>query len=171
MLKDILTENLDVVFCGTAKGKASALKGYYYAGPGNKFYGILHSTRFTPKRLLPTDCYFINEYGIGLTDLVHTEYGNDNEISNDSYEVDVFIKKMEQYKPKFIGFTSKAAASFALGFKGVTSLVDYGLQSRTIGESKVFVLPSTSGNARRFWDETYWFELKKLIHQSATDKV
>jgi len=168
MLKDVLTENLDVVFCGTAKGKASALKGYYYAGPGNKFYGILHSTNLTPKRLLPTDCYSINEYGIGLTDLVHTEYGNDKDINSDSYEVDVFIKKMEQYKPKFIGFTSKAAASFALGCRGVTSIIDYGLQSRTIGASKVFVLPSTSGSARRFWDEKYWFELKKLIQKSAS---
>ena len=112
---------------------------------------------------MPTDCYSINEHGIGLTDLVHTEYGNDNEISNESYEIDVFIKKMEQYKPKFIGFTSKKAASFALGFKGVTSLIDYGLQNQTIGVSKVFVLPSTSGSARRFWDEKYWFELKKLM--------
>ncbi len=33
MLKDILKENLSVVFCGTAKGKASATKGFYYAGP------------------------------------------------------------------------------------------------------------------------------------------
>ena len=73
MLKDVWAENLDVVFCGTAKGKASALKGYYYAGPGNKFYGILHSANFTPKRLLPAGCYSINEYGIGLTDLVHKE--------------------------------------------------------------------------------------------------
>ena len=169
MLKDVLTENLDVVFCGTAKGKASALKGYYYAHSGNKFYGILHSANFTPIKILPSDCYSINQYRIGLTDLVHTEYGNDNEISDASYEIDVFIKKMEQYKPKFIGFTSKAAASFALGFKGATSLIDYGLQNRLIGESKVFVLPSTSGSARGFWDETHWFELKKLIQQSSTD--
>lgn len=171
MLRDILTENLDVVFCGTAKGKASALKGYYYAGPGNKFYGILHSTNLTPKRLLPTDCYSINEYGIGLTDLVHTEYGNDREINRDSYDVNSFIKKMEVYKPRFIGFTSKAAASFAFGLNGVTSLVEYGLQNRTIGASKVFVLPSTSGSARRFWDEKYWYELKELVQQSSDIKV
>lgn len=163
MLKDVLTENLDVVFCGTAKGKASALKGYYYAGPGNKFYSILHSSGFTPKRLSPADCYSINDYGIGLTDLVHVEYGNDRDISHNSYEVDAFIKKMEQYKPKFIGFTSKTAASFALGFKGVTSFINYGLQTWTIGESKVFVLPSTSGSARGFWDEKHWFDLKSLI--------
>lgn len=32
MLKDVLTANLNVVFCGTAKGKASAGLGYYYPG-------------------------------------------------------------------------------------------------------------------------------------------
>ncbi len=166
MLKDVLKENLDVVFCGTAKGKASALKGYYYAGPGNKFYAILHSAGFTSKRLLPTDCYTINVYGIGLTDLVHTEYGNDNQISKESYEVDAFIAKMIQYKPQFIAFTSKAAAAYAFGFKGVTSLIDYGLQSQKIGVSQVYVLPSTSGSARRFWDERYWKELNTLIKNS-----
>lgn len=166
MLKDVLIENLDVVFCGTAKGKASALKGFYYAGPGNKFYNILHSAGFTSNRLCPTDCYSMNEYGIGLTDLVHTEYGNDNEISKESYEVDAFIKKMKHYKPKFIAFTSKTAASYALGFKGVTSLLDYGLQSQTIGESKIFVLPSTSGKARAHWDKKFWFELKEIINST-----
>lgn len=163
MLEDILQKDLKVVFCGTAKGKASVEKGFYYAGPGNKFYAILHQAGFTPTRLLPSDCYSINKYRIGLTDLVHTESGNDNQISKESYEVDLFIEKMINYKPKYIAFTSKAAASFALGFKGVTSLVDYGLQSQNIGESKVFVLPSTSGSARAFWDEKYWFELREIV--------
>ncbi len=163
MLKDVLAYNLDVVFCGTAKGKKSALSGFYYAGPGNKFYSILHSAGFTPHKLAPTECYTINQFKIGLTDLVHTEYGNDNQIKNESYELERFISKMVEYNPKYIGFTSKKAASFALGFQGITSLISYGLQPQLIGSSKVFVLPSTSGNARRFWNEKYWHELSKLI--------
>lgn len=114
--------------------------------------------------------FVINDFGIGLTDLVHTQYGNDKEISSENYEVDLFIEKMCKYKPDYIAFTSKAAASFALDFKGVTSLLDYGLQNQTIGSSKVFVLPSTSGSARRFWDEKYWFQLKELIFSSAIQK-
>lgn len=165
MLKDVLKENLNVVFCGTAKGKASATKGFYYAGPGNKFYAILHQAGFTNSRLLPTDCYSINTYNIGLTDLVHTESGNDNQISKESYEVDLFIEKMKSYKPNYIAFTSKAAASFALGFKGVTNIIEYGMQNQMIGDSKVFVLPSTSGSARAYWDEKYWFELSSIIKQ------
>ena len=167
MLKDILDKNLDIIFCGTAKGEASARKGFYYAGPGNKFYGILYQAGFTHHRLEPKDCYDINKYKIGLTDLVHTEFGNDNEISDESYDVKGFIEKMEKYQPKYIAFNSKKGASFVLGFKGVTKLVEYGLQEKTIGKSKLYVLPSTSGSARRFWNEKYWTDLKKMINNSS----
>jgi TDG/mug DNA glycosylase family protein len=159
MLTDVLTNNLDVVFCGTAKGEASARKGFYYAGPGNKFYGTLYKMGFTPVKLEPKDCYEINQYNIGLTDLVHTEFGNDSEISDSSYDVDGFREKMQVYKPKFIAFNGKKAASFFLGYKGVTSLVDFGLQEKALGNSKIFVLPSTSGSARKYWDESYWIDL------------
>lgn len=165
MLKDVLTTNLDIVFCGTAKGKASALKGFYYAGPSNKFYSILHSAGFTPKKLEPRYCYDVGNYKIGLTDLVHNEYGNDNQISSENYDVAGFISKMEKFQPKYIAFNGKTATSFVLGYQGVTSLVNYGQQNKTIGHSKLFVLPSTSWNSRRYWDESYWFDLKKLIEQ------
>ncbi len=166
MLSDVLSHNLDVVFCGTAKGEASAKLGFYYAGPGNKFYSILHKAGFTPHQLAPNECFNINQYNIGLTDLVHTEFGNDDEISDSSYEVENFISKMEKYQPKFIGFTSKKAAAFGLGFKGKTKFVDYGLQEKTIGKSQVFVLPSTSGSAVRYWNENYWLELKQLLNNN-----
>ena len=84
MLKDVLTYNLNVVFWGTAKGEASARLVFYYAGSGNKFYGILLKTGFMPHKLEPNECYDINQFNIGLTDLVHTEFGNDNEISDSS---------------------------------------------------------------------------------------
>lgn len=51
MLEDVLSGNIDIVFCGTAKSEKSAALGYYYAGPGNKFYGILHTADFTPYKL------------------------------------------------------------------------------------------------------------------------
>ncbi len=163
MLKDVLTYNLDVIFCGTAKGEASARLGFYYAGPGNKLYGILDKAGFTPHKLHPSDCYEINQYKIGFTDLVHTEFGNDDEISDSSYDVVGFIEKVKKFKPRYVAFNSKKGASFVLGFRGITKLVDYGLQKQKIGNSNLFVLPSTSGSARRYWDENYWFELKRLI--------
>lgn len=163
MLRDVLSHNLDVVFCGTAKGEASARLGFYYAGPGNRFYYILYEAGFTDRKLAPKDCYDINTFGIGLTDLVHNQAGNDNEIAKENYEIERFHEKMALYRPKYIGFTSKAAASFAMGHWGRTRLVNYGLQEQTIEGVRVFVLPSTSGSARGYWDESYWFALRALV--------
>ncbi|WP_126652978.1 mismatch-specific DNA-glycosylase [Chryseobacterium aureum] len=161
MLKDVLQCNLDVVFCGTAKGTLSVMKGFYYAAKGNQFYHILHKAGFTSNLLIPAECYKINQYSIGLIDLVHNQHGNDNEIDETNYDVDTFSNKIKIFKPKIVAFNGKKAAAFALGYQGKTKHVNYGEQNQMIGESKLFVLPSTSGSARRFWDESHWFELKK----------
>jgi len=166
MLPDVLTKDLNIVFCGTAKGEASARKGFYYAGPGNRFYGVLYEVGFTPMKLEPKDCYDVNQYNIGLTDLVHAEFGNDVDISDSSYDVKGFIKKMELFQPKYIAFNGKKSASFFLGYRGVTSLVDFGLQDKRIGTSQIYILPSTSGSARRYWDESYWIDLYERINRS-----
>jgi|TARA_R110000744_G_scaffold295735_2_gene405762 TDG/mug DNA glycosylase family protein len=163
MLKDVLTHNLDVIFCGTAKGETSARLGYYYAGPGNQFYPILYKTGLTDKLLLPSNCYDINKYKIGLTDLVHAQSGNDNQLHDQNYDIKSFKTKIVKYNPKFIAFNGKKSAAFALGFKGKTNKVQYGLQSQKIGDTTLFILPSTSGSARGFWDEGYWVELSNLI--------
>ena len=90
----------DCSFLWHSKRQSLCNKRILLCWAGNKFYAILYQAGFTPSRLLPTDCYSINNYGIGLTDLVHTESGNDNQISKESYEVDLFIKKMKHFKPK-----------------------------------------------------------------------
>jgi TDG/mug DNA glycosylase family protein len=151
------------VFCGTAKGEASARLGYYYGGPGNKFYGILYKSGLTPRKLDPKDCYDINSYRIGLTDVVHNQARNDRDILKENFDVAGFIEKIRYYQPKYVAFTSKTAPSFAMGYEGVTSLVNYGLQNQTFGITKIFVLPSTSRSARKYWNESYWFDLKNLL--------
>ena len=163
MLKDILAEDLAIVFCGTAKGKASMQKGFYYAGPGNKFYPILYKTGLTPVKLAPSDCYEINQYGIGLTDLVQHTFGNDDALTSADFDVELFLQKMEQYRPKFIAFNGKKSASYALGYHGKTDQLHYGLQEITIAKAMVYILPSTSGSASRFWDDDAWFNLKELV--------
>lgn len=53
--------------------------------------------------------------------------------------------------PGLIAFTSKTAARAALGYAA-----DYGLQPEPIGHTRVYVLPSPSGQARGHWDLTPW---------------
>jgi TDG/mug DNA glycosylase family protein len=39
------------------------------------------------------------------------------------------------------------------------------VQDERIGSTAVFVLPSTSGAARRYWDESHWHALCAYVDQ------
>ena len=52
-LEDILTEHLNVVFCGINPGKGSAVLGLHFANRSNRFWRTLHLSGFTPHEIRP----------------------------------------------------------------------------------------------------------------------
>ena len=157
ILKDVLEPGLEVVFCGTAVGPKSAKKGAYYAGPGNRFWSILADSGLTPTCMDPSEYASLPQHGIGLTDLVKTKAALDADLA-DEWDVDGFRGKMVRYAPTFIAFNGKRAAQEYYGKK-----VSYGEQTESIGQSTVFVLPSTSGAARKFWNVAPWKALARQV--------
>lgn len=158
VLPDLLRPDLRVVFCGTAPSTASARLGAYYAGPGNGFWRTLHETRLTPVELLPGEFQRLPEYGIGLTDICKVFHGSDEEVGTVEFDVDGLTERIAAAEPANLAFNGKNAARGALE-RGV----EYGLQPERIGGATVWVLPSTSGRARRFWDVEPWRELAQAV--------
>ena len=152
VLPDVLGPGLRIVFCGSAAGVVSARAGAYYAGPGNRFWPTLHRVGLTPRLLAPAEFRTVPEYGIGLTDLCKTESGADSGLSREADDAAALAAKIAQHRPAVLAFNGKRAAGV---FLDVAS-IDYGAQPRCIGETAIHVLPSTSGAARRWWDETFW---------------
>lgn len=161
VLPDVLAPGLKVVFCGTAVGNRSAAVRAYYAGKGNQFWAVLHRVGLTPRVLEPSEYDRLLEYGIGLTDLAKNVFGNDDELFSDSFDVAGLRRKIEMFAPRVVAFNGKRAAEKFLGRKGIE--IQYGLQPERVGKTIVFVLPSTSGAARCYWDERYWFELAGYV--------
>jgi TDG/mug DNA glycosylase family protein len=157
VLRDLLAPDLAVVFCGTAAGTASARRRAYYAGPGNAFWPTLFAVGLTPRRLEPEEYECITEYGLGLTDLAKTVAGSDRSLSAEHFDSDGLRAKIQKYRPRVLAFTSKRAAEEFVGHP-----VDYGLLPDSIGETALFVLPSPSGAARRYWCDKPWRELAHL---------
>jgi TDG/mug DNA glycosylase family protein len=151
----VLAPNLRVVFCGTAAGTQSAKRRVYYAGPGNRFWSILHEIGLTPKRLEPDEYATLLAYGIGLTDVCKTGAGMDGEIPADSFEPAALELKLEELKPAVIAFNGKKAARVALRLKAGAPLA-YGRQQQSLGGAAVWVLPSTSGAANGLWSPVPW---------------
>ena len=159
ILPDVLAPGLRIVFCGVAPGRVSAARRAYYAGPGNMFWPMLHKTGLTPRLFAPHEYPNVLALGIGLTDVCKTAFGADHELARDSFDAAGFMRKMEQYRPRAIAFDGKYAAKMAFGVKTIS----YGQQPEPLFGAAVFVLPSPSGRARRFWDERYWFEAAAFV--------
>ncbi|WP_233171977.1 mismatch-specific DNA-glycosylase [Dyella sp. ASV21] len=162
ILPDLLQPGLTLVFCGTAAGRRSAAEGAYYAHPGNLFWRALHETGLTPHRFAPAEFRQLLTLGIGLTDLAKHHMGNDDELPRDAFDVDALRARIALHTPRVLAFTSKAAARAALG-----AVTGYGLQQERFGETRLFVLPSPSGQARGHWSLTPWSELAALVREPA----
>jgi TDG/mug DNA glycosylase family protein len=154
VLPDVLPPGLRLVFCGTAAGTASAKARAYYAGPGNAFWKTLHTTGLTPVQLAPAEFARLPEFGIGLTDICKVLHGSDEEVGTVEFDVGRLQAGIAEAEPAYLAFNGKNAARGAL-----ERAVEFGPQEEQIGGAAVWVLPSTSGAARRFWDIGPWQEL------------
>ena len=159
VLPDVLETGMKVVFCGTAVGDKSARRGAYYAGSGNQFWDILADTGLTPHRFAPEQYPSLLKFKIGLTDLVKGRSGQDVQLSAGDFDVSGFRAKIEKHAPKAVAFNGKKAAQLFFD----SPSVEYGPQKEKIGPTALFVLPSTSGAARGFWDPKYWFQLAEFV--------
>lgn len=161
VLPDVLAHDLDVVFCGTAPGTRSAREGAYYAHPGNYFWRTLFETGLTPRRLTPPEFRSVLQFGIGLTDVAKHHFGSDSELPRGAFDAMALRCKLARYRPRVVAFTSKNAAR--AGLTPGSPDMDYGEQPITLAHSRVFVLPSPSGQARGFWDIEPWRGLAEAV--------
>lgn len=151
VLPDMLRAGLRLVFCGTAASRRSAREGAYYAHPGNAFWPTLHAVGITSRRLAPHEFPRLLDLGIGLTDLAKHHSGNDNELPDDAFDIDALRNRIRRNAPVAIAFTSKHAARAVIGHA-----VDYGWQTEPLDQTRLFVLPSPSGQARASWRIEPW---------------
>ena len=156
VLPDLLAPGLVTVFCGSAVGAASARLRAPYAGPGNKFWPMLAETGWTPRRFAPGDAPALLDLGIGLTDLNKTQSGADSDLTPGGDDAGTLLAKIEVLRPRQLVFTAKRPAlAFLTGIFG-GGRIGYGPQGHAIGDTAIFVLPSPSGLAVRWWDPKWW---------------
>jgi TDG/mug DNA glycosylase family protein len=161
VLTDLVAPGMAVVFCGTAVGHRSAERKAYYAGRGNRFWPVLHAVGLTPRQLEPQEYGELRRWGIGLTDLVKQQHGMDHQLTSAGFDIERLRNQIMTARPTVLAFNGKRAGQTLLGRDA-----QYGLQPEWVGETAIFVLPSTSGAARAFWDEGPWRELACYVNQA-----
>lgn len=161
ILPDVLEPGLRVVFCGTQAGAASARRGAYYAGPGNKFWPVLHQIGLVPERLQPEEFRTLLRYRIGLTDVAKRTSGPDSALRGDHFDLAGFVERIAANRPRILAFNGKRAAQAALGIS--QGRLAYGPQARRLADADIYVLPSTSGAAAGFWSIEPWKQLAMAV--------
>jgi TDG/mug DNA glycosylase family protein len=160
VLPDVLVPGLAVVFCGNAAGRVSAERGAPYAGPGNYFWWVLHEVGLTPTVLAPEEFRRLPEFGIGVTDACKVRSGSDAEVGSSAHDVLRLERSITRVAPTHLAFVGKRAAQIVLGHQ-----VEYGPQPDPFAGAAAWVLPSTSGLARRFWTVEPWRALAKAVER------
>ena len=163
ILADVLEPGLRLVICGSAAGARSAHVGAYYAGLQNRFWLTLHEVGLTPRLLRPEEFRDLPRYGIGLTDIVKHQSGNDRDLRPHALDAERLRARITAVAPAVLAFNGKRAAQQFLARQGV----DYGTQGETIVATRLVVLPSTSAAARAFWDIAPWHALARLVRESS----
>jgi TDG/mug DNA glycosylase family protein len=160
---DILGPGLDAIFCGINPGRASAAAGAAFANPRNDFWRLLHEAGFTPRLLAPEEQELLLDFGYGLTNAARRTTRGSSELRRADFAgaAERLADIADELQPRAIAFVGKAA------YEGTyRERPQLGLHERRLGDTLLYVLPSTSpANAAVPWEERLrWFRaLRELL--------
>ncbi len=155
---DVLAPALDVVFCGINPGRVSAAAAAHFANPRNDFWRLLHAAGFTPWVLDPSEQFELLEHRIGVTNAAYRTTKGSGDLRSADFDgsAERLARLARDVRPRVIAFVGKEAYRGTFGERP-----EHGLQERRLGETLLFVLPSTSpANAAVPWEERLrWFRV------------
>src|SRR5215831_10160644 len=153
---DVLAPGLRVVFVGINPGRVSAAARAHFANPRNDFWRLLHAARLTSRLNEPHEQFALLDEGIGVTNAAYrtTPGSGDLRRADFASSAERLERIAGDLRPGWLSFVGKEAYRGAFGVRP-----ELGRQERTLGDTQLFVLPSTSpANAAVPWDERLrWF--------------
>jgi TDG/mug DNA glycosylase family protein len=142
-LKDVIGPGLRVLFCGINPSLYSAAIGHHFGRPGNRFWPALHAGGFTDRLFSPYEDTSILGLGLGLTNLVRRATAAADELTGAELVTggQGLLRRVRRHRPAWLGVLGVGA--FRVAFRHKDAIL--GLQTETIGDTKIWVLPSPSG--------------------------
>ncbi|MBA2460153.1 MAG: mismatch-specific DNA-glycosylase [Actinobacteria bacterium] len=148
---------MKAVFCGINPGRVSAAARAHFANPRNDFWRLLHAAGFTTRLFQPSEQFELLELGLGVTNAAHRTTPGSGDLRRPDFAgaAERLEAIARELRPGAIGFVGKEAYRGAFGERP-----ELGAQERRLGETALWVLPSTSpANAAVSWAERLrWFQ-------------
>jgi len=154
---DVLAPGLRIVFVGINPGRFSAAAAAHFANPRNDFWRLLHAARLTPRLYEPQEQFALLDERIGVTNAAYRTTPGSGDLRRADFagSAERLERIAREFGPTWLAFVGKEAYRGAFGERP-----ELGVQGRRLGETQLFVLPSTSpANAAVPWDErSRWFQ-------------
>jgi double-stranded uracil-DNA glycosylase len=142
-VRDVIAPDLRILFCGINPGLYTAAVGHHFARPGNRFWPALYAAGFTGRLLSPFDERELLARGYGITNVVMRATATADQLSR--VELNEGGKrlaaKVRRYQPNCLAVLGVGAYRAAFGQRNAI----IGQQEKTIGETRLWVLPNPSG--------------------------
>lgn len=154
---DVLAPGLHVVFVGINPGRVSAAARAHFANPRNDFWRLLHAAGFTSRLFEPHEQFSLLGEGVGVTNAAYRTTPGSGDLRRTDFDGSAarLARIADELHPAWFGFVGKEA------YRGTfNERPELGVQQRKLGETQLFVLPSTSpANAAVPWPERlHWFQ-------------
>lgn len=142
-IRDVIAPGLKVLFCGINPGLYSGATGHHFARPGNRFWPTLYQAGFTPRLLHPSEQRELLNWGYGITNLVPRTTATADELSVEELLAGRkrLVSKVRRYKPHLLAVLGIGA--YRTAFQNPRAML--GLQTQSIGDTRLWVLPNPSG--------------------------
>jgi TDG/mug DNA glycosylase family protein len=123
----------------------------------------LHDAGFTPRLLAPAEQFDVVDFGIGLTNAATRTTRGSGDLRRSDFQgsTERLTELAEELRPGWLAFVGKEAYRGTFGERP-----ELGEQARKLGETRLFVLPSTSpaNAAVPYAERLRWFrELRESI--------
>ena len=153
---DVLAPGLRVVFVGINPGRVSAAAHAHFANPRNDFWRLLYAAHFTSRLYSPDEQFELLDEEIGVTNAAYRTTPGSGDLRRGDFDgaAERLARIADELRPGWLGFVGKEA------YRGTfNERPELGLQERTLGDTRLFVLPSTSpaNAAVPWWDRLRWF--------------
>jgi double-stranded uracil-DNA glycosylase len=175
-LTDAIEPGVRVLLVGINPGVLSAVTGHHFAGPTNRFWGLLYESGIVPEPITHEDDVRLPEWGIGMTNLVARPSPGIDVLKPEEYVAGwrILEKKIDRYRPRIVAFVGVTmyralrrmlAQTEAAGSRAKPTPkagITLGFQSETVHGARLFVLPNPSGRNAHFQYDAMLAAFRKL---------